>query len=267
MKTTKRERLEARLEKRRLWMESRQHKAEVQSHRADAAIDGIPPGQPILVGHHSERRHRAALERHDSAMRARFENLDMAKHHGAKADGIERQLETSIFSDDPDAIEAIEARIKNMEAQREQIKRTNAAWRKAGKPRPDNADGWRKVADLLGCSDNDLHKVRADMARDFIEREPIPAYVGQNLSGNIGRLRKRVEAIKRQQANTADAEAAGGVVVKTAEGSDYCAVIFAEKPERSILEALRAAKFWWGSGAWCGRLADLPAEVRAMVTP
>ncbi|MEP4193806.1 MAG: DUF3560 domain-containing protein, partial [Sneathiella sp.] len=28
-------------------------------------LSGIEPGQPILVGHHSEKRHRKALEKHD----------------------------------------------------------------------------------------------------------------------------------------------------------------------------------------------------------
>jgi hypothetical protein len=37
--------------------------------RSDEDATGIPFGQPILVGHHSERRHRATIERADRAMR------------------------------------------------------------------------------------------------------------------------------------------------------------------------------------------------------
>jgi hypothetical protein len=43
-------------------------KAEAESDKAHGAVAGIPFGQPILVGHHSERRHRAALKRSDAAM-------------------------------------------------------------------------------------------------------------------------------------------------------------------------------------------------------
>lgn len=46
---------------------------------ADAAIAGIPAGQPILVDHYSAPRHRRALERHDTNMRASIELGEEAK--------------------------------------------------------------------------------------------------------------------------------------------------------------------------------------------
>jgi hypothetical protein len=55
-----------------------------------AAIDGIPPGQPILVGHHSERRHRAALNRHDHRRRRAIDEDRLAHHHEQRAAGAER---------------------------------------------------------------------------------------------------------------------------------------------------------------------------------
>jgi hypothetical protein len=53
--------------------------------RANNAVAGIPLGQPILVGHHSERRHRAALARSDSAMRTGCEEADKARSLSARA--------------------------------------------------------------------------------------------------------------------------------------------------------------------------------------
>src|SRR6266540_2525964 len=51
--------------------------------RAEARdeLDLIPPGQPILVGHHSERGHRAALRRIDGRMRRSIEEDGKAQHH------------------------------------------------------------------------------------------------------------------------------------------------------------------------------------------
>ncbi|MFI9418045.1 DUF3560 domain-containing protein [Streptomyces werraensis] len=49
------------------------------------ALDGIEPGQPILVGHHSERRHRRAIERSDSHMRKSIEEGDKAEYYGHRA--------------------------------------------------------------------------------------------------------------------------------------------------------------------------------------
>src|SRR6266511_1234676 len=55
--------------------------ARADRHAARAERDLIPPGQPILVGHHSERGHRAALRRIDGRMRRSIEEDGKAQHH------------------------------------------------------------------------------------------------------------------------------------------------------------------------------------------
>ena len=54
---------------------------------------------------------------------------------------------------------------------------------------------------------------------------------------------------------------AGGVVVQP--HGEYCRVVFAEKPAREILNALKAAGFSWGDGGWSGKADRLPDEVRS----
>ncbi|MGJ3558929.1 DUF3560 domain-containing protein [Streptomyces sp. INA 01156] len=54
------------------------------------ALDGIEPGQPILVGHHSERGHRRAIARSDSNMRKSIEERDKATHYGHRAEAAEK---------------------------------------------------------------------------------------------------------------------------------------------------------------------------------
>ena len=54
-----------------------------------AAVAGIPMGQPILVGHHSERRHRAALARSDRHARASVEIEKKAKRDTERAAAAE----------------------------------------------------------------------------------------------------------------------------------------------------------------------------------
>lgn len=46
----------------------------------------IPFGQPVLVGHHSEKRHRAALDRIDSNMRKGFDEGNRAEHWAGRAE-------------------------------------------------------------------------------------------------------------------------------------------------------------------------------------
>lgn len=49
----------------------------------------IPPGQPILVGHHSERGHRRLLEKSDNAMRKSVELDEKAKYYNDRAEASE----------------------------------------------------------------------------------------------------------------------------------------------------------------------------------
>ena len=53
-------------------------------------IEGYPAGQPILVGHHSERRHRRDLERADAYRRRAWDEQDKAGYHADRAEAAER---------------------------------------------------------------------------------------------------------------------------------------------------------------------------------
>lgn len=266
--TTRRERLEARLEKRRAWAEGRKAKSERAFQAAHDAVKDIPLGQPILVGHHSERRHRRDIDRMASNMDKGVESAEMAKHHASKASGLEHTLDTSIFSDDPDAVEALEARIAELEAQRERHRKVGAAWRKAKKPKAGDAAAWAPIQAACGLDDVQVLRYRRDCASEegFLNRGPVPGYVLSNLGGNISRLRKRVEEVKRRQARTAFANSTpGGVLVLGT--NEYSSITFAEKPPRNVLDDLRAANFYYAGGSWNGKRASIPASVLAMTNP
>jgi len=86
-------RLGRKVEKRAEWAESRQAKAEAANKRVHGLLDPIPLGQPILVGHHSEKRHRRTLEKADAAMSRAVEHHKMAEHHAHKSEACARALE------------------------------------------------------------------------------------------------------------------------------------------------------------------------------
>jgi len=91
----------------------------------------------------------------------------------------------------------------------------------------------------------------------------IPAYAMQNNNGEIRRLEQRIKEITARKARQAEAEQAGGVAV-TISG-DYATVTFAEKPEYSIIRALKDTGFYWSRGSWRGLAACLPECVRALL--
>ena len=239
---TYRERKEARLDRRLDWAAGRRDKAAqlrplIERHRGDIAFNTQP-------GHIPERAR--IIRATDKAA----EHQGMAAEHESKAAEIARQLDQSIYDDDPDAIGQLEARIAAHEARRARMVLVNRLYKK------------NDVAALAALG-LDLERLKAKLGElgAYYGKAPHLPYEMSNLSGRIGTDKKRIETIRARQDRAAQAEAAeGGVLI---EGETYIRVTFAEKPERAIIEALKAAGFSWGSGHWIGERAKLPAEVTA----
>lgn len=165
---TYRERRERRAERLREWGEKREREANAvfrdhERYRGDHAFNFQP-------GHIPERARVIAREE-----RA-FESLHKAEGMESRADEIERQLATSIYDDDPDAIERLEAKLAAMEARRERMKAENTAFRKEHR------------AELKAMHPYDRHNA-----------VPHVSYKITNLTGNIGRTRDRLSRLKRER--------------------------------------------------------------------
>lgn len=243
-----RERLENRLRKRAEWAESRRNKAAQSFARADKLAERFAGGQPILVGHHSEKGARADQDRIHAAMNNGCESQAMAAHHDAKADGLERMLERNIYSDDEDAPERIRGRIAELTAKRNAMKASNAAYRK----------GPAAWAAHLGVSAEREAALRMAIEGGYSWcQQPHPAYELTNLGGNIRRLENRIEEVTARSERNAKAADAGVLI----EGEEYVRVTFPEKPGRDVLNALRAAGYYYQGGSWLGYRSKLPAAV------
>lgn len=179
---TYRERRERKAERLREWAAKRDAKAEAAFEAGQGILGRIPPGQPILIGHHSERGHRADLAKVDRAMAKTAEHSAKAGRFHERADNIERAAKRAIYSDDADAPERLRAKVAALEAKRERIKRYNASARKGSPDESILNDSER--AELLTCR---------RLGRPHIgERGEFPGYVLRNLGGNITRTRKRL---------------------------------------------------------------------------
>lgn len=189
---TYRERRARRADRLRGWAEKREQKAAASLTAADRALDGIPPGQPILVGHHSERRHRAALDRFDRKMTAGLEHSAKAREMAGRAAEIDRQADRAIYRDDTDALEQLDARIAALEADRARKKQINAEIRRGA--------GWaeRLNPPLTAAEQRDL-----EMAARFNNTIGYPAYAFTNLSSNIRRQAQRRAALAETAAQRA----------------------------------------------------------------
>ena len=174
---TYRERRQAKAERLRGWADGREAKSAAAYEGAKQVGDMIPFGQPILVGHHSEGRHRRDIDRIDSGMRAAVEHSDKADSMRSRADEIERQADKAIYRDDPDEVERLEEKLAGLETKREEWKAANAAYRREHR------------AELKGMS-----------AYGRSQLVPYPSYSLQNLGGTITNTRKRLDEAKRRRA-------------------------------------------------------------------
>ncbi len=262
---TTRERLERKLEKREQWAESARNTASHEFDKSHSITENIPLGHPILVGHHSESAHRALIDKSLKAMERGVEATNRAEHHEQKARGLERQLNNTIFSDDVDAIEKLEAKIKNLEELQEQMKEANKILRDK---KTDNDQKAEKLK-ALGLSEKCIHEVLNPPSYAWWGK-CIPSFELSNNSAEIRRLKERLAEIKRRNEQQAKAEAAvNGVLVEdeiwNGKPTEYCHVQFAEKPDYSIIKDLKAAGFYWRRGFWAGKRADLPESDKKLI--
>jgi hypothetical protein len=82
--------------------------------------DGIPMGQPVLVGHHSERRHRRDLERVHSGMRRSIEEDKKAGYHAGRAEAA------ATYQQHREDVPRTLRRIEKLEAELRGVKRALA---------------------------------------------------------------------------------------------------------------------------------------------
>lgn len=184
---TYRERRQRRADRLREWSEKRRQKSAACLASAQEIASHIPMGQPILVGHHSERRHRRDLSRIERGIEHGVEHHHKADEMANRADEIDRQADRAIYSDDPDAIEQLASRIAELEAVRDRRKAINREIRKG--------DGWEARV-LPPLTDDE----RADLLRaaQFSGCQGYPPYSLQNLSGNINRQKARLTDMRKK---------------------------------------------------------------------
>lgn len=218
------------------------HAAEAKQRR-QAALDKlgmIPMGQPILVGHHSERMHRAHLKRIDSDFQKGAEHDATADYYEHKAEGVGKG---GVSSDDPDAIEKLGEKLEKAERCQDRMKAANKAIKlkdiKAG----------NEALTELGFSSTIIAQLRTP---DFAGRIGFASYALTNNNAEIRRLKTRIQSLENAQVEeTREFKHDGFEVVYNAE-ENRVQILFPGKPAEGIRERLKFLGFRWcpTNGAW-----------------
>ena len=159
-----------------------------QAHRMASVI---PFGQPILVGHHSERRDRNYRKRISNTQDKAFEASGKADHYAQKASAAESNK--AISSDDPEAIEKLKIKINNAEKMQDIMKQAN----KLIKSKKMDFDD--KIIHIT-CLGITATRARQLFEPDFCGRIGFPSYRLTNNNANIRRMKQRLEELQREEA-------------------------------------------------------------------
>lgn len=211
--------------------------------RANAMLDVIPLGQPILIGHHSEGRHRSTLKRADNLYRHAFVKCaGKASHYESKADGVGRG---GVSGDDPEAVRKLLEQLQGSIQAQQTMKACNAAIRRHKTP-----EAQRDALQSLGLSEANTRKL---IDGDFCGRVGYPSFHLQNNNAEIKRLKKRIEELKAVRDNATDSEEEyEGFKMKTDTEENRIMFIFDGKPAEEIRALLKSYAFKWSPsrGAW-----------------
>ena len=251
------ERQEARRQRFQVLAEKNTERSSAFVDASRRATEGIPLGQPILVGHHSEGRHRAALKRSHSAMDKSVEAMQKADYYAGKAAGVGRG---GISSDDPEAIKKLRAELVDMQASQDSMKAANKAIRA-------NKSAGTRLAALIALGFSERNAAEA-IKPDYAGRIWFPGYALSNNSGNMRRIELRIKQLEAIQERQPKEEAGAGYTYREDTDENRVMFIFEGKPDVATRQLLKANGFKWSpsrdgkpwvrhlnnAGLWCAKV-------------
>lgn len=225
------ERREGRIDRLRARGERKRREGGALIEQADKRASFIPLGQPILLGHHSERRDRNYREKIRAGLTKGFEAVKEAESLERRAAAAEENY--AISSDDPDAINKLRAKLvqaaRYQVELKEQIKRARKAIR--GTPREE----WPEALSNAG--------VGARLAQDIVSMNIIPK-ISPNASANVRRIRERIVELQKKAATPVpESEQIGAILLE--ESDNRVRLYFPDKPAESVRKELSGAGFHW----------------------
>lgn len=221
----------------------------------------IPFGQPILVGHHSEKRDRNYRNKINFTYGKAVEASNKSKYYDEKAERLENNR--AISSDDPEAVVKLKKELAELETLQEQMKAAN----KIAKSKRSGYTDEQKIIDLKAMfpkySEANLKTL---LEPDFCGRIGFPDYRLTNNNANINRIRKRIEHLTKLNQDTTTEEEINGVRIVDSVEDNRIQLYFPFKPSEEVRKALSHNGFHWSPSLGCWqRFRSHYAKMEAIV--
>jgi len=221
--------------------EEKASKNEAESDRlyqlSQKMADAIPMGQPILIGHHSEKADRRYRDKISGAMIRSVEADSKAAYYADKAESIKNN--DAIFSDDPEAVAKLEEKLNSLKEMQDFMKAANNCIRKDD-----------KAAFLKLKYGND--KMWEELIQDKFGGKGFAHFALTNNSANIRRIEKRMVVLKKQGQTFAVDMVINGVRILENREANRLQLFFGGKPVQEVITQLKQHGFRWcrSEGAW-----------------
>lgn len=245
MKSNYNEKQERRKERYEQLSEKAKQEAQNAWKQSDNLASVIPPGQPILIGHHSEIRHRRHLEKIHNKMGQSVQLSKKAEYYEQKAKAIENNR--AISSDDPEAVQKLEEKIRRAKDIQAFMKGANKILKSK---KLTDAQKMQKLVDEW-----DMKEENAKLAIEPNGRGAVgfPSYSLTNNNANIKRLERRLKELKiAEEKESAFIFDDGFLKVFENLEENRLQLIFSGKPEENIRKLAKSCGFKWApsQSAW-----------------
>lgn len=162
--------------------------------RSRSLVEHIPFGQPILVGHHSERAHRNAVDKSWNLLGKSVGLRDKA----ARLEGKAASVGTGgISSNEPEALTKLKAKLDNLVTSQETMKAINKIVRTA------NLDDAQKIGKILKAKLLKSESLAVEILKpDVAGRIGFASYSLSNNNAEIRRINKCIESLEKIQSSS-----------------------------------------------------------------
>lgn len=214
----------------------------------------IPFGQPILVGHHSEKRHRSDLNKIDNAMRKSIEADKKAEYYAQRAKHIENS--NAISSDDPNCIEKLETKLKGLEANQELMKDCNKIIKNK------KLSDAEKVTQMVVVGLKEKHAIKI-LGPDFCGRIGFASFNLTNNNATIRNTKQRIEHLEKLAAIVTSEIDINGVTLKINAEDNRVQMFFPGKPSEEIRKNLKSNgfRFCYSNSAWQRQISNWAVRI------
>ena len=201
--------------------------------------DSIPLGQPILIGHHSEKRSRQDRDKIDASIKKSVEKQEQAEYYEEKLAAAKKN--TAISSDNPEAIELLEDKISKLKARQQRYKDMNKYYRKH-----------KTMLGFEDLSDEKAAEINKRIEEDYsFNKKPAPSYILSNLNAMIKSTEKRLEQLKELDEMVYEEIEFDNCTVISNDETNRVEMHFGYKPDEDVRSLLKRKGFKWSRNNEC----------------